>query len=177
MSEPDLREKIVQPIIDYGNDRCSLTAAVDRIITEHINPLRDELATVKRERGEARADRLEKMMENERLKQSNGALCLEHAMLKQEYTRLREVLAAAERNKVELAKHIDGCVRVGTEFVERASAAEALLREAGEALKPIALEVMPGLFRDEEEVAVNLYAGQIRRARSLLARIKEAIHD
>ncbi len=77
--------------------------------------LREALAIAERERDEARADRLERMMENERLKQSGGALCVERAMLEQECDHLREALATAEREK-------DGAFRAGAEAMREACA-------------------------------------------------------
>ncbi len=117
--------------------------------------LREALAIAERERDEARADRLERMVENERLRQSGGALCVERAMLEQECDHLRKALATADRRVQEehtIARHI---------WKTKADAAEALLREAAEVIEKL---------NDHP----RYWDGFYEKASSLLARIKEA---
>ncbi len=88
--------------------------------------LREALAIAERERDEARADRLERMVENERLRQSGGALCVERAMLEQECASLRQML----REAAEVIEKLNDHPRYWDGFYEKASSLLARIKEA-----------------------------------------------
>ncbi len=88
--------------------------------------LREALAMAERERDEARADRLDKMYENQRLKQRNGALCVKLALAEQ----ATSAAAALLREAAEVIEKLNDRPRYWDGFYESSRALIARIKEA-----------------------------------------------